>query len=327
MKVDRVLMKVISEQTPFKPMISERLCSLMKAKLWLMGKALHNKNSKQRQIILQRWRGMEWALSLKPLEVRLALLQEKENLQFQLDSECKTSAKLAEEVGVMKANVVLIEQNNTMRKEQERLSVNEHHVVRKRKARKSWGEYSQQHKRQKLQQVKDAVDSVLCDENLGVIDVTVKDKQSDSMLNLADKHPHVPSTDDNSNILNLLLYAKERFRISDSAYHELSMLFPVLPRTCQVKQRVKELNEQWEIYPTPEGSLGVQQSLKKQLIARVEHLLHISPMNAPFRSSGLIRVKLTGDGTNISELHVVTFRFTIPEAGMGQLLEIIHYVS
>ena len=314
-KIDRVLMKVISEQTPFKPMISERLRSLMKAKLWRMGKALHNKNSK-RQIILQQWRGMEWELSLKPLE---ALLQEKENLQFQLDSERKTSAKLAEEVeGVMKANVVLIEQNNTMRKQQERLSVNEHHV-RKRKARKSWGEYSQQHKRQKLQQVKDAVDSVLCDENLEVIDVTVKDKQSDSMLNLADKHPHVPSTDDNSNILNLLLYAKERFRISDSAYHELSMLFPVLPRTCQVKQRVKELNEQWEIYPTPEGSLGVQQSLKKQQIARVEHLLHISPMNAPFRSSGLIRVKLTGDSTNtnIGKLHVVTFGFTIPEAGMG----------
>ena len=132
---------------------------------------------------------MEWALSLKPLEVRAALLQEKENLQFQLDNERKTSAKLAEEVGVMKANV-LIEQNNTMRKEQERPSVNEHHVVRKRKARKSWGEYSQQHKRQKLQQVKDAVYSVLCEENLKVIDVTVKDKQSDSMLNLADKHPH-----------------------------------------------------------------------------------------------------------------------------------------
>ena len=158
-KVDRVLMKVISEQTPFKPVISERLRSLMKAKLWRMGKALHNKNLK-RQIILQRWRGMEWALSLKPLEVRAALLQEKENLQFQLDNERKI-AKLAEEVGVMKANVVLIEQNNTMRKEQERLSVNEHHVVRKRKARKSWGEYSRQHKRQKLQQVKDAVDCLM----------------------------------------------------------------------------------------------------------------------------------------------------------------------
>ena len=178
MKVDRVLMKVISEQTPFKPIITERLRSLMKAKLWRMGKALYNKSSKQRQTILQRWQGMEWTVSLRPLEVRAALLQEKENLQFQLDNERKTSAKLAEEVeSVMKANVVLIERNNAMAKEQERPSVNEHHDVRKRKARKSWGEYSQQHKRQKLQQVKDAVDSVLCDKNLEVLDVTVKDKR------------------------------------------------------------------------------------------------------------------------------------------------------
>jgi hypothetical protein len=126
----------------------------------------------------------------------------------------------------MKTNVVLIERNNALGKEQERLSVDVNEHVRKRKARKPWGEYSQQHKRQKLQQVKDAVDSVLCDKNLEVLDVTVKDKRSDNTLNLADKHSVILPTDDNSNILNLLLYAKERFRISDSAYHELSMLFP-----------------------------------------------------------------------------------------------------
>ena len=75
-----------------------------------------------------------------------------------------------------------------MTKELERTSVTEQHDVRKQKARKSWGEYSQQHKRQKLEQVKDAVGSVLCNENLDILDVTVKDKRSDSILNLADKH-------------------------------------------------------------------------------------------------------------------------------------------
>ena len=103
------------------------------------------------------------------------------------------------------------------------------------------------------------------------------------------------------------------------------MPFPVLLRTCQVKQRVKELNEQWEIFPTPEGSTGVQQSLKKQLPERIVHHLSVSPMNALFPSFKLIRVKLTGDGTN---LHVVTSGSTIPEDGMGskQLLGIIHFV-
>ena len=113
----------------------------------------------------------------------------------QLEKERKASEKLAEEVeSVAKANVVLMERNSSKSEELERARVTEHHDVRKRKARKSWDEYSQQHKRQKLEQVKDAVGSVLCDENLEVLDVTVKDKRSDSVLNLADKHSGQPPT-------------------------------------------------------------------------------------------------------------------------------------
>ena len=44
----------------------------------------------------------------------------------------------------------------------------------KRKARKPWGQYTQQHKHQKLQQVKLAVESVLCDDQLEVLDLTVR---------------------------------------------------------------------------------------------------------------------------------------------------------
>ena len=128
-----------------------------------------------------------------------------------------------------------------MTKELEHASVTERHDVCKRKSRKSWCEYSQQHKCQNLEQVKGAVGSVLNDENLQVLD----DKRSDSTINLSDKHADHPLIDDSSNMPNLLLYAKERFRISDAAYHEQSMLFPVLPRTCQVKQCVRELDEQW----------------------------------------------------------------------------------
>lgn len=110
-----------------------------------------------------------------------------------------------------------------------------------------------------------------------------------------------------------MMYAKEKFRISDA---ELSMLYPMLPRTCQLKKRMNVLNEQWVIFRTPEGSIGVQQSLKKQLADRVEYLLRVNPENSTFRLSKVIQVKLTGDGTNIGKLHVVVFGFTIPEPGM-----------
>jgi len=48
---------------------------------------------------------------------------------------------------------------------------------------KPWGEHTQQHKRQKLQ-VKDAVESALCDGQLKVLDVTVKHKRSDCLSRL-----------------------------------------------------------------------------------------------------------------------------------------------
>ena len=196
----------------------------------------------------------------------------------------------------MKVNVALIERNNQRAKMD--TSDPKPKGGLKRKARKPWGEYTQQHKRQKLQQVKDAVESVLCDDQLKVLDVTVKDKRSDTTLNLADSRPVTLPMDDNDD-LNLLLYAKEKFRISDAAYHELSMLYPMLPRSCQLKKRTNVLNKQWEIFKTPEGTIGVQQSLKKKLAERVEYLLRVNSEISTFRLSKVIRVKLTGDGTNI----------------------------
>ena len=55
--------------------------------------------------------------------------------------------------------------------------------------------------------------SVLCDENLVVLDVAVKDKQLDSILNLGDKHLSQPPMDDSLNLLNLLLYTKELYNL------------------------------------------------------------------------------------------------------------------
>ena len=37
-------------------------------------------------------------------------------------------------------------------------------------------------------------------------------------------------------------------------------------------ERIKELNNQWNIHPTPEGTHGVQQRLEDWLRIRIEHL-------------------------------------------------------
>ena len=62
----------------------------------------------------------------------------------------------------MKVNIALIEKDNERAKVH--TSDPKPNGGLKRKARKPWGEYTQQHKRQKLQHVKDAVESVLRDD-------------------------------------------------------------------------------------------------------------------------------------------------------------------
>lgn len=89
-----------------------------------------------------------------------------------------------------------------------------------------------------------------------------------------------------------------------------------LPRSYKLKQRIAELNTQWNIRPTPKDTCGVQQSLEDRLKVRVAQLLKTAPHDAPFRSNNKIHVKLSGDGTNIGKrLHVVNFTFTVLEEG------------
>ena len=56
-----------------------------------------------------------------------------------------------------------------------------------------------------------------------------------------------------------------------------------MPSLTMIKKKVKELNEMWNIRPTPNGTFGVQQSLKERLVLRMDHLLAHAPEDAPFR--------------------------------------------
>ena len=68
--------------------------------------------------------------------------------------------------------------------------------------------------------------------------------------------------------INFLLYAKERFNISNEAYHELSMIYNKMPRSWKVKDRIKEINKNWTLKQTHGGTQGIQQSIKERLGVR-----------------------------------------------------------
>ena len=90
-------------------------------------------------------------------------------------------------------------------------------------------------------------------------------------LNL-EKGKFLNNQSEENDILGQILYIKERFGISDSAYHELSMACGDLPHSCNLKKVATQLNEKWEIKPCPNGN-GIQQSIESRLKERVRMLI------------------------------------------------------
>ena len=73
-------------------------------------------------------------------------------------------------------------------------------------------------------------------------------------------------TDEEENVLRMMLFVKDRFCVSGSAYHEMAQACKQMPRHYKLKEKITELNSLWSIQPTPNGILGVQQSLEPMLI-------------------------------------------------------------
>ena len=113
------------------------------------------------------------------------------------------------------------------------------------------------------------------------------------------------STDD---LTHFALYIKDRFSLSDAAYREVSQLTTDLPRLYKLKELSTDMNSQFDIVPSPTGTVGVQQGLTSRLLVRLEAL--------NLGDGEKIKIKLTGDGTNIAKsIHVVNFAFTLLNEG------------
>lgn len=93
-------------------------------------------------------------------------------------------------------------------------------------------------------------------------------------------------TEDEVDHLNMLLLVKDQYNVSEH---------------YKIKARIKKLNWLWTIKLTPNGTVGVQQSLRERLSCRISRLCKVSPPSSQFRASHNIRVKLSGDGTWIGK--------------------------
>ena len=119
-------------------------------------------------------------------------------------------------------------------------------------------------------------------------------------------------TQESVNDLNMILLIKDQYNISSSAYHEMTQISKSLPRTYKIKERIRELNSLWKIKPTPEGTVGFQQSLEERIRVHAENLIKVSDPDSVIIKDRVLNVKLSGDRTKIGKrLHLVVFTFTL----------------
>ena len=113
--------------------------------------------------------------------------------------------------------------------------------------------------------------------------------------------------------LNMWLYIKDKFNISNEAWREISLMAKNVPNLSKMIKQINELNSLWNLTPTPGAADGVQVSFKESLRRQIERM---------DLKDDTVKVKLSGDGTNIGKrLKIVNFTFTIlneKEVAMGE---------
>lgn len=80
-------------------------------------------------------------------------------------------------------------------------------------------------------------------------------------------------SESDEDVLKKTMYVKERFNISNQAYHELSMVNKDLPRSYAIQKEILHMNSKSVIYPITGKVAGVRQSTLGQLNKTITHLL------------------------------------------------------
>ena len=92
------------------------------------------------------------------------------------------------------------------------------------------------------------------------------------------------------NNVNMLLLIKDKFNISNSAYHEIASACKQLPRGCNLIKQLNEINKQWNILPTASAT-GAQQRISDRLPLRIKALRKQQPDN-PCHNARKLRGKI-----------------------------------
>ena len=268
-----------------------------------MGKLFSKLGGKKRQQQLMKWKDGSEAMWKFEVNERLveAQIEEESTKRKKLESEVKVLRKTT------KIQAKVIARLKTGRLENSRGS-----------SSKSWLQYSRQQRYNKKNLANGVQGALSFCEDEGFkphsIELENLDTGSHEVLNVESgvySGMNEPTTSKED--VHSVLYVEDKFYVSNEAFHELSMLSN-LPSSSKLKSLTRTLNAQFEIHSAPNGIGGVQQSLRERIMVRLTHLVEKAHKEDEIPNT--IRVKLTGDGTQIARgLSVVNVGFTVLEEG------------
>ena len=310
--VERVITKVINHYSITLD-ITDKIRITFKSKLWRMRKKLSSTGGKKRKQLLCSWKegkGSVWDFTVDGNEASRQMTARKRQVEEQLQQQTIKQLKLEEEVKELKHRVqtqsAVISDLSSKKK--------------RRSTSKHWTQYSRQQKAKIKKRVADNLRTtlnILCEhEKLKVCNIEMIniDTQGKEILDIGrGTFSQIQETPSSSKKLNSTLLIKDKYGISNEAYHELHMLHPQLPNYSQIQKTIKEMNSTLTITNTPNNTMGVQINLRPCVTACLSHLL---PSTTGTQRK--VRIKLTGDGTQIARgLNVVIFAFTILEKDLN----------
>ncbi|KAJ8019298.1 hypothetical protein HOLleu_42179 [Holothuria leucospilota] len=116
---------------------------------------------------------------------------------------------------------------------------------------------------------------------------------------------------DAEQLIDRLIYIRDTQNISRRAHHELTMHCQTLPKEYRLHIRKQEINSQSQIHNVS-NYIGVWQSFRETLCSRLSVLIRNSSSRDTILQDGVVKVKITGDGTTIGKrISVTNIAFSI----------------
>ena len=312
--------------------LNNRILSLFGSKiskLKLAYKQASRKGGRQVLKLVNAWKDSTFKISIHYEETdvgglkkeNLELTGEKRKLEDALEAESVKRAKVESDIKILtettaKNKLKYKGKFKQLVKKIAKLQCNQ--KTRGPDKKKSFNEYTRQHQARVKKQLKDQCETVLsflgqyefapshielCNLSTGETE-TFFFEENDAPSSQGSGE-ELKADDEQVNELNMWLYIKDKFSISNEAWHELAMKADNLYKLIK---HAKDLNSKWDLKDTPGTADGVQISFKDSLLENIQRLR----VSGLLENGKTIKIKISGDGTNIGKrLSVVNITYTI----------------